>query len=73
MRCEDCGGRGMLAVLAPGDNGRLTVKCELPCPSCGGTGITSCCEGSTGLACDVTNEGNEKAGASSPGRPDGER
>jgi hypothetical protein len=27
----------------------------LPCPGCGGSGVSSCCEGAVGLAGDVTN------------------
>lgn len=29
----------------------------VPCPGCGGSGITSCCEGMCGNASDVTNDG----------------
>lgn len=46
MRCEDCGGLGKLAVLEfPILGPRMRVVSELPCPSCGGSGIASCCDG----------------------------
>ena len=43
MRCERCDGMGFDLVLL--HNGR--VVSYVPCPECGGTGITSCCEGAT--------------------------
>lgn len=58
MRCEDCQGqRRILAHLA--QPGWLLV----PCPSCNGSGITSCCEGACGNAADVTNTGETKTPA----------
>ncbi len=56
MRCEDCGGIGKLAVLRfPILGPRMLIEKEMPCPSCGGSGQQSCCEGAVGLAEDVTN------------------
>ena len=37
MRCQDCQGRGYPA-FAPGG-------AAMPCRMCGGSGITSCCDG----------------------------
>jgi hypothetical protein len=53
MRCEDCHGTGMIAAREPDQRGRGVWW--LPCLSCGGSGLQSCCEGMTGGACDVTN------------------
>lgn len=63
MRCEDCAGMGRQMVVRRAWTlpGSPLVRMALPCPSCGGTGIASCCEGATGLACDVTNEGDNAA------------
>ena len=49
MRCETCQGRGQVTE-------RVDATCEptpqfhqdqasLPCPECGGSGITHCCDG----------------------------
>lgn len=42
MKCEQCQGLGH-------------SQASLPCGSCGGSGISSCCEGAVGLTADVTN------------------
>jgi hypothetical protein len=70
MRCEDCRGVGSMRVMPPWrpiedpfrdprviDTARLLEPppITVPCPSCGGTGTASCCEGAVGLAGDVTN------------------
>ena len=47
MRCQDCRGRGYPA-FAPGG-------AAMPCRMCGGSGITSCCEGA--VAVNQTNVG----------------
>ena len=59
MRCQDCDGSGTLPVLAL-DPPR--IERGLPCPSCGGTGQQSCCEGAVGNARDVTNQGGRSMG-----------
>lgn len=62
MKCEQCHGSGKRLLRSyPGNE-----LFPYPCESCNGTGISSCCEGATGLACDVTNEGKEKAGREFP-------
>jgi hypothetical protein len=60
MQCEDCFGIG--EVLIDG-TGKPVMRLRdaytmIPCPSCGGTGIQSCCEGACGNAADVTNTGD---------------
>jgi hypothetical protein len=71
MRCQQCGGIGTLAVLAfPFLGPRMIIERELPCPSCNGSGQQSCCEGATGLACDVTNTGSSGPPAVSVQIPD---
>lgn len=61
MRCEGCHGIG--EVLVDRDGRPVTRLRDaftmIPCPSCGNSGIASCCEGATGLAADVTNTGSE--------------
>jgi len=37
MRCEDCNGSGLKPHKAP--------EYYIPCPECGGTGFSHCCEG----------------------------
>ena len=51
MRCETCHGKGVClrdglpaVAVMPGDPARVVSVWE-PCPECGGTGITHCCEG----------------------------
>ncbi|HTV90139.1 MAG TPA: hypothetical protein VME41_14085 [Stellaceae bacterium] len=43
MRCEDCHGRGMVAVREADG-----AAWWLPCLSCDGSGQQSCCDGMTG-------------------------
>jgi hypothetical protein len=66
MICQDCGGHGYKFQLPRGVNAFLLRMEQLerqmrkvPCWSCGGTGITSCCEGAVGCADDVTNVGQK--------------
>lgn len=63
MICENCYGIGEVLI-----DGACNIVSRLrdavlmiPCPSCGGTGIQSCCEGSCGNAADVTNTGEADA------------
>ena len=42
MTCDTCLGTGFLVVK----EGTPKVTRLIPCPECGGDGITSCCEGS---------------------------
>ncbi len=57
MICEEC--QGIRFVAPKGQKPYLGVWDSIPCPSCGGTGVSHCCEGPTGLSCDVGNEGTE--------------
>lgn len=61
MRCEDCqGGTGFrVQSVRSSLTAHYTYGVRSPCPSCGGTGQQSCCEGATGNARDVTNQGTE--------------
>jgi hypothetical protein len=55
MKCDQCDGFGMLAdaadrapwpVWAAGTAGERELHVSpIPCPRCGGTGISHCCEG----------------------------
>jgi hypothetical protein len=53
MKCDECDGFGMLADTperAPwhvwrGKEETVAVAWPVPCPRCGGTGISHCCEG----------------------------
>jgi hypothetical protein len=55
MRCETCQGEGSVPdeppVLKPGEVGYPTkvmarwLRRFRPCPTCGGCGIASCCDG----------------------------
>jgi hypothetical protein len=53
MRCEECHGDRVVMRYSP----ELSRWHPVPCPSCNGTAITSCCEGQVGNSCDVTNLG----------------
>jgi len=53
MKCDQCDGFGMLtdspdnapwSVWQAKQEGRAIVR-PVPCPRCGGTGISHCCEG----------------------------
>ena len=44
MRCERCHGLGRV----PFWHEAFDMDVDRPCPECGGTGITSCCEGHEG-------------------------
>lgn len=66
MKCEECHGLGHVVNLAALKRLSSAIKAidftplprgalMLRCPSCGGSGISSCCEGAVGLAGDVTN------------------
>jgi hypothetical protein len=56
MICEECHGTGMAFGRVRGTSADHVVNIY-PCPACGGTGASACCEGPTGLSCDVGNEG----------------
>jgi len=48
MRCETCHGDGYVAIDREGEFVELlTDDClaTVPCPTCGGCGIASCCDG----------------------------
>lgn len=56
MRCEECQGSGRKrAARLLYDRDIPAGWYVIPCPSCGGSGIASCCDGMVGCAFDVTN------------------
>lgn len=66
MRCEDCHGLGEVLIgRSPDGEWRIVYRLTdavtlIPCPGCGGSGISSCCDGAIGCAADVP--GNEMNG-----------
>lgn len=62
MRCADCRSEGGWyehgGVRFFRADARPPDSLWVPCPGCGGCGVSSCCEGALGLACDVTNQGS---------------
>jgi DnaJ-class molecular chaperone len=48
MRCERCRGKGEIVVwIGAVRTAQLFNRWE-PCPVCGGSGISSCCDGASG-------------------------
>ena len=53
MKCDQCDGFGMLADAADrppwpvweAREQRESLAAPIPCPRCGGTGVSHCCEG----------------------------
>jgi hypothetical protein len=53
MKCDQCDGHGMLADTADrppwpvweARTGGASAAPPVPCPRCGGTGVSHCCEG----------------------------
>ena len=44
MRCERCGGTGVVSIIATQDEKRVPMV-PAPCPQCGGSGVDYCCSG----------------------------
>lgn len=59
MQCEDCGGRGVYQALRHAWTlpGSPLLVMTLPCPTCNGSGGTSCCDGACGGPDETANEG----------------
>ena len=45
MTCDTCLGTGFLVVKGDTPKSAYVITRLIPCPECGGDGITSCCEG----------------------------
>lgn len=68
MKCEQCQGRGT-QINPDFDFHDAAVPIIVPCGSCFGSGIASCCEGAVGLAGDVTNTGDLTFGGTTNAAP----
>jgi hypothetical protein len=64
MRCEECRGAGFEFRKQFGNNDNAVSYTVMhikiyPCPSCNGSGITSCCDGAVGNSVDIPGPSND--------------
>jgi len=61
-KCPGCHGRGQTLMSA--DHrwpvGKYEAAWLVPCPTCGGTGELSCCEGALGVALEMPTDPNAR-------------
>ena len=48
MRCDRCQGSGKIVIWVGIQKDGQIVRPSKPCDDCGGSGITSCCDGAAG-------------------------
>jgi len=64
-KCWRCYGRGhvpMYGTERTDERGAFMAR-PMPCPTCGGTGELSCCDGPAGHADELPTDPNERSGS----------